>query len=59
MGNKLAARKEVKRAGVPVVPGSDGPVTEHHTARKVAHEVGLSDNHQTGGRWGRYRDVYC
>ena len=40
MGNKLAARREVMRAGVAVVPGSDGPVCEYEDARKVAYEVG-------------------
>ncbi len=40
MGNKIAARQAMKRAGVPVVPGSDGEITELNEALKIAEEVG-------------------
>lgn len=40
MGNKLAARGEVGKAGIPVVPGSSGPVMEFESARDVASEIG-------------------
>jgi acetyl-CoA carboxylase biotin carboxylase subunit len=39
MGDKLAARRTVKEAGVPVVPGSEQPVGRGE-ARAVADEVG-------------------
>ena len=40
MGNKTAARERMKAAGVPVTPGSDGPVREISEAIRWASEVG-------------------
>ena len=40
MGNKAAARKLMQRAGVPVVPGSDGAVETAEEARALADAIG-------------------
>jgi pyruvate carboxylase subunit A len=40
MGNKIAARKEMRKAGVPVVPGTDECVTDFGQARDIAREIG-------------------
>lgn len=40
MGNKVAARELMKKAGVPVVPGSDGAVGSVEEAHKIADEIG-------------------
>lgn len=40
MGNKVAARQEMVRAGVPVTPGTEGCVTELKEAKTVAKEIG-------------------
>jgi len=40
MGNKSIAKDTMRAAGVPVVPGSDGIVTDADGARRVAAEVG-------------------
>lgn len=40
MGNKAAARRLMIRHGVPVVPGSDGPVETAADAGKIAEEIG-------------------
>ena len=40
MGNKAAARELMQRSGVPVVPGSDGPVPDAETAAALAEEIG-------------------
>ncbi|KAI4453438.1 pyruvate carboxylase subunit a [Holotrichia oblita] len=40
MGDKANAKKTVIRAGVPVVPGSDGIVTSLEEARAVCMEIG-------------------
>ena len=40
MGDKVAARTSLSRLGVPMVPGSDGPVTDTDTAFAVAEEIG-------------------
>ena len=40
MGNKSVARETMKKAGVPIAPGSDGVVTSQEEALKVAHRIG-------------------
>ena len=40
MGNKIAARKEMKKAGVPVVPGTEECVTDFAKAKAIAGEIG-------------------
>ena len=40
MGNKAAARRLMQRAGVPVVPGSDGAVDTAQAARELAESIG-------------------
>jgi acetyl-CoA carboxylase biotin carboxylase subunit len=40
-GDKAKARQTMKRKGVPVVSGSDGPVQSEETALKVAKKIGF------------------
>ena len=41
MGNKIAAIEQMQRAGVPCVPGSNGPLPNDNTAvAKIAAEIG-------------------
>jgi acetyl-CoA carboxylase biotin carboxylase subunit len=40
MGDKAVAKDTVKRAKVPTVPGSDGPVTTETEAIKIARKIG-------------------
>jgi acetyl-CoA carboxylase, biotin carboxylase subunit len=40
-GDKAKARQIMKRRGVPVVPGSDGPVVSEEGALKTAKKIGL------------------
>ena len=40
MGNKAEARKVMKDAGVPLVPGTDGPVENLGAARQAAKRIG-------------------
>jgi acetyl-CoA carboxylase biotin carboxylase subunit len=40
MGDKIEAKRTAKRLGIPVVPGSDGAVTEESEALKIAAEIG-------------------
>jgi acetyl-CoA carboxylase biotin carboxylase subunit len=40
MGDKARARKVMKKAGVPILPGSDGPVESEEKALKAAKEIG-------------------
>jgi acetyl-CoA carboxylase biotin carboxylase subunit len=40
LGDKARARKAMKKAGVPMLPGSDGPVESEEKALKVARDIG-------------------
>ena len=40
LGDKARARKAMKKAGLPMLPGSDGPVDSEEKALKVAKEIG-------------------
>ncbi len=40
MGNKSAARQMMRRAGIPIVPGSAGPVRDEAQALATAREIG-------------------
>jgi acetyl-CoA/propionyl-CoA carboxylase biotin carboxyl carrier protein len=41
MGDKVAARRSVKSLGVPIVPGSAGPVGTLDEARRIGRELGF------------------
>jgi acetyl-CoA carboxylase biotin carboxylase subunit len=41
MGDKAQARETAKKAGVPILPGSDGVVTEEGPAVEIARELGF------------------
>lgn len=40
MGNKISARKEMRRAGTPVVPGTDEATSDAEQALNIAEEIG-------------------
>ncbi len=55
MGDKVSAIKAMKQAGVPTVPGSDGPLTEDHDrnleiARRIGYPVIIKAAGGGGGR---------
>ena len=40
LGDKARARRAMKKAGVPILPGSDGPIDSEERAHKVAKDLG-------------------
>jgi acetyl-CoA carboxylase biotin carboxylase subunit len=40
-GDKAKARQTMKRKGIPVVPGSDGPVQDEEEVKKLIKKIGL------------------
>src|SRR5581483_2878451 len=41
MGDKARARRMMNKAGVPILPGSDGPIESEEKALKLAKEIGF------------------
>ena len=41
MGDKVAAKEKMKGAGVPLVPGSDGAITDIEEAKRIARAAGF------------------
>jgi acetyl-CoA carboxylase biotin carboxylase subunit len=41
MGNKTAARQKMIEKGIPVVPGTDSPITDPKEALKIAEKIGF------------------
>ena len=41
MGDKIEAKRTAVRLGIPVVPGSDGGITDDEEAKKVARRIGF------------------
>jgi acetyl-CoA carboxylase, biotin carboxylase subunit len=41
MGDKARARRVMRKAGVPILPGSDGPIESEEKALKLAKEIGF------------------
>ncbi|UCC82312.1 MAG: acetyl-CoA carboxylase biotin carboxylase subunit [Gemmatimonadota bacterium] len=41
MGDKVAARRTMAKAGVPVIPGSEDAISDPRAARKAAEEIGF------------------
>ena len=41
LGDKARARRAMRKAGVPILPGSDGPVDSEEKAQKVARDLGF------------------
>ena len=41
MGDKAFAKETMKKAGVPVVPGREGVISDLNNAKKVAEEIGF------------------
>jgi len=41
LGDKAKARRAMKKAGVPMLPGSDGPVESEEAAAKIARDIGF------------------
>ena len=67
MGDKATARKTVAKAGVPVVAGSDGTISDEGEAKRVADKIGypvaIKATAGGGGRglriaWGRDEFVH-
>jgi len=41
LGDKARARRAMKKAGIPILPGSDGPVDSEEKAQKIAKDLGF------------------
>ena len=54
MGDKVSAIQAMKKAGVPTVPGSDGPLDDDsERSLEIARRIGFPGDRQSG-RWRRW-----
>jgi acetyl-CoA carboxylase biotin carboxylase subunit len=53
MGDKVEARRAMKEAGLPILPGSPDPITSEEEAKKIAREIGfpIIVKASAGGVW--------
>ena len=58
MGEKEKARAAMKKAGVPILPGSDGIIADEGEAHGVGAASRLSGHHEGFGRWRRARHAH-
>ena len=52
MGDKVSAKRAMIKAGVPVVPGSEGQISDNNDAKKIASKIRVSSYYQSSWRWG-------
>ncbi len=57
MGEKSTARQTMKKAKVPILPGSDGVIANEDEALEWAEKIRLSDHSEGGGGRRRTRDA--
>ena len=57
MGSKIAARRAAKAAGVPIVPGTEDPLSDAGEIAAVASELGYPGGDQGRGRRWWLRDA--
>ena len=58
MGDKATAKATMKKAGVPVVPGSDGLLKNLEQANKIAAKIGYPVLLKATGRWRRQGNAH-
>ncbi len=59
MGEKSTARQTMKKAKVPILPGSDGVIADEDEALEWAQDGRLSGDPEGGGRGRRARHADC
>ncbi len=59
LGNKSNAKKMMKKAGVPVIPGSDGSVRGLKEATEIAYKIGYPVIIKAAARWRWKRYKSC
>ncbi len=59
MGEKEKARQAMKKAKVPILPGSDGMMAERGRSPGVGEKGRLSGHPQSQGRRRRARHAHC
>ena len=57
MGSKIGSKQMMKKAGVPVLPGTDEGISDIGTAKKVAARYWLPGHRKSERGWRRYRDA--
>ena len=55
LGDKARARRAMKKAGVPILPGSDGPIESEEKSAEGRQGSRVPDHHQGGRGWRRPR----